>query len=85
MLSSIPAILISIIVLSIIVIIHEFGHFIVAKKSGVLVEEFAVGMGPMLFFKTDRRNIIFFKSITYRRILPHDGRRKYRRNIRKKL
>ncbi|HIT87617.1 MAG TPA: site-2 protease family protein [Candidatus Coprocola pullicola] len=51
MLSSIPAILISIIVLSIIVIIHEFGHFIVAKKSGVLVEEFAVGMGPMLFSK----------------------------------
>ena len=49
MLSSIPAILISVIVLSIIVIIHEFGHFIVAKRSGILVEEFAVGMGPVLF------------------------------------
>lgn len=45
------SILISIIVLSIIVIIHEFGHFIVAKKSGILVEEFAVGMGPMIASK----------------------------------
>ena len=39
------SIIISIIVLSVIVIIHEFGHFIVAKKGGILVEEFAVGMG----------------------------------------
>ena len=45
------SIIISIIVLSIIVIIHEFGHFIVAKKSGILVEEFAVGMGPMIASK----------------------------------
>ena len=28
------------------VIVHEFGHFIVAKKSGIWVQEFAVGMGP---------------------------------------
>ena len=45
------SIIISIIVLSVIVIIHEFGHFIVAKKSGILVEEFAVGMGPTIASK----------------------------------
>ncbi len=45
------SIIISIVVLSLIVIIHEFGHFIVAKKSGILVEEFAVGMGPMIASK----------------------------------
>lgn len=28
---------------------HEFGHFIVAKKCGVIVEEFSIGMGPLLF------------------------------------
>lgn len=28
---------------------HEFGHFICAKKSGVLVHEFALGMGPKIF------------------------------------
>ncbi len=33
-------------VLSILVIVHEFGHFIVAKKTGVRVEKFSVGFGP---------------------------------------
>lgn len=28
---------------------HEFGHFIVAKMNGVKVEEFAIGMGPLIF------------------------------------
>lgn len=37
------------IVLSILVIVHEFGHFIVAKRTGVRVERFSVGFGPELF------------------------------------
>lgn len=37
-----------IIVFSILVIAHEFGHFIVAKKCGIKVEEFALGFGPKL-------------------------------------
>ena len=28
------------------IIAHEFGHFIIAKKNGIWVQEFAVGMGP---------------------------------------
>lgn len=28
---------------------HEFGHFVVAKKCGILVREFSIGMGPKLF------------------------------------
>ena len=43
------SILLTLLILCIIVVLHEWGHFIVAKKSGVLVEEFAVGMGPKLF------------------------------------
>ena len=43
------SILITILMFGIIVVLHEFGHFIIAKKSGVYVEEFAVGMGPKLF------------------------------------
>ena len=39
-------IIIAIIILSIIVIIHEFGHFIVAKANGIAVSEFALGLGP---------------------------------------
>ncbi len=41
--------IILIIVLSVIVFIHELGHFLSAKKSGVYVSEFAVGMGPKIF------------------------------------
>lgn len=33
------------------VLIHEFGHFIVAKKNGVFVNEFSVGMGPRILSK----------------------------------
>ncbi|CAH1852425.1 RIP metalloprotease RseP [Convivina intestini] len=35
-------------VFGILVTVHEFGHFIVAKRAGVLVREFAIGMGPKL-------------------------------------
>ncbi|MCT7789651.1 MAG: site-2 protease family protein, partial [Lactobacillus crispatus] len=38
-------ILIFIVVFGILVFVHEFGHFIVAKKSGILVREFSIGMG----------------------------------------
>ena len=42
-------ILLALLALTILVIIHEFGHFIVAKLTGVKVNEFAIGMGPKLF------------------------------------
>ncbi len=45
------SIIIAILVFGIIIIVHEFGHFITAKKSGVKVNEFAIGMGPKLFSK----------------------------------
>ncbi|MBI3619529.1 site-2 protease family protein [Candidatus Roizmanbacteria bacterium] len=43
------AILIFFLILAILVLIHEFGHFITAKKNGVLVEEFGFGFPPRLF------------------------------------
>jgi regulator of sigma E protease len=42
-------ILLALVVISVIVLIHEFGHFITAKRNGILVHEFALGMGPKLF------------------------------------
>ena len=39
----------AIIILGILVTVHEFGHFIVAKWCGVGVLEFSVGFGPKLF------------------------------------
>jgi regulator of sigma E protease len=38
-----------ILVLSILVVVHEFGHFIAAKKSGVKVEVFSLGFGKKIF------------------------------------
>ncbi|CAJ1188382.1 Regulator of sigma-W protease RasP [Companilactobacillus paralimentarius] len=42
------AIITFIIVFGILVIVHEFGHYYAAKKSGILVREFSVGMGPKI-------------------------------------
>ncbi len=38
-----------ILILGIVVLVHETGHFIFAKKAGVYVYEFSIGMGPRLF------------------------------------
>ena len=49
MLNFIITILILFVMLGLIISIHEFGHFIAAKKSGVYVDEFSLGMGPLVF------------------------------------
>ena len=41
--------LIFLLILGILVTIHEFGHFIVAKKCGVHIYEFSIGMGPLIW------------------------------------
>jgi regulator of sigma E protease len=45
------SIIIFILILSVLVIIHEFGHFIAAKKHNVYVEEFGIGLPPRIFGK----------------------------------
>lgn len=61
-------ILVFIVIFSIIVVIHEFGHYIMAKRSGILVREFAIGMGPKLFSMQDKEGT----SYTLR-VLPLGG------------
>lgn len=58
-----------ILILGIIVCVHEFGHFLFAKKSGIYVYEFSIGMGPRLF-KWKRKNDETEYSI---RLLPIGG------------
>ena len=36
---------------SLLIIVHELGHFIMAKVNGIKVEEFSIGMGPEVFSK----------------------------------
>ena len=55
-------VILAILVLSVIIIVHEFGHFIVAKANGVTVLEFALGFGPKLIhFKSS-----LFRAISFR-------------------
>jgi len=49
LLSNINGTVVFIIVLSILIVVHEWGHFITAKKLGVKVERFYLGFGPKLF------------------------------------
>jgi len=43
--------LLTLLILSLIILVHEFGHFFAARKCGVWVEEFAMGMGPAIWSK----------------------------------
>ena len=45
------AILVFILILSLLIVVHESGHFIAARRAGVRVEEFSLGFGPQLFAK----------------------------------
>lgn len=47
--TTIALILIAVLLFELIIFVHEGGHFIAAKKSGVKVNEFSLGMGPRLF------------------------------------
>ena len=48
------------IVLGAVVFVHELGHFLVARWCGVLIQEFAIGMGPRLaWFRSKKTGIIY--------------------------
>lgn len=57
----------SIIIFLLVILIHEFGHFIVAKMNGVSVLEFSIGMGPKLFQKESNGTLYSL------RVLPVGG------------
>lgn len=48
-----------IVMLSIIVIVHELGHLLTAKKFGVYCSEFSIGMGPVLYQRKGKRETKF--------------------------
>ena len=45
----------AILIFSLLIFLHELGHFIVAKRFGVLVHEFSIGMGPQILSVTKNR------------------------------
>ena len=60
-------IIFAILIFSFIIFFHELGHFALAKKNGIDVEEFSIGMGPLIYAKD-------YKGTKYSlRLLPIGG------------
>lgn len=58
-------ILLFIIMLSVIIIIHEGGHFIAAKAFNVYCHEFSIGMGPKIFSKKGKETIYSIRALPF--------------------
>ena len=72
--SNIVGIIFAILIFSFIVFFHELGHFTLAKKNGIDVEEFAIGMGPNLVSKEYKGTRYCSETFSNWRLV-HDGRR----------
>jgi regulator of sigma E protease len=69
-------IIIFLLVLSLLILVHEFGHFIAAKKSGVKVFEFALGFPPTIYKKTVKGTKYLLNALPfggYVRLLGENG------------
>lgn len=55
-LSQAGSILLGILLLGVLVAVHEFGHFMAARLTGIEVQEFAIGMGPKIFGWTGKKS-----------------------------
>ena len=58
-------ILLFLLVLSIVICIHEFGHFIFAKKAKILCHEFSFGMGPKLWSRKKGETTFSIRAIPF--------------------
>ena len=58
-------IIIAVLFFGILVGIHEFGHFSVAKLCGIRVEEFAIGMGPAIFQKQKGETLYSLRCVPF--------------------
>lgn len=64
-LSKLLSIFSAIIIFEMIILIHEFGHFIMAKKNGVRVNEFSVGMGPAILKKQKGETLYALRAVPF--------------------
>jgi regulator of sigma E protease len=68
-LASIGKVVTFLVMLSVLITLHEYGHFLVARRNGVRVNEFSIGMGPQLFGWTSPKSGTLYSL----RILPIGG------------
>jgi regulator of sigma E protease len=72
--STLIPILIFLLILGVVVFVHELGHYFAAKRAGVFVEEFALGMGPKLLYVRGRKKEADGEATVYSiRMLPIGG------------
>lgn len=57
------SILIAIVIFCVIVLVHEFGHYFVAKLCGIRVDEFSIGMGPVIYKKMGKETIFTVRAL----------------------
>lgn len=62
-------VILTILTLSMLILIHELGHFLVARKCKVAIREFAIGMGPKIISKTSTKSGIIYSL----RLFPIGG------------
>ena len=60
----------ALLIFTVIVVIHELGHFLLAKKHGVGVPEFSVGMGPRIITFAKRKGRFVDFSVRKRSLMP---------------
>ena len=58
-------ILLALIIFSLIIVIHEMGHFLLAKRGGIRVNEFSLGMGPRLFSRQIGETLYSIKLLPF--------------------
>ncbi len=59
----------AILIFGFLILVHELGHYIFARKFGVDIEEFSIGMGPKIFSRVSKKNGILYSL----RLLPIGG------------
>lgn len=57
--------LVAILLFLVMIVIHEFGHFLAAKLMGVRVNEFSVGFGPALFKKQGKETLYALRAVPF--------------------
>ncbi len=67
--------IIAVLILGIVIIVHEFGHFLLAKTNGIVVEEFSVGMGPKDTVNAAGNDEVFTETDSFWRFLYDAGGR----------
>ena len=63
--------IVAIILFGVIILFHEWGHFLLAKANGIRVNEFCLGLGPTIVGFYKRRDEIFPEAVSHRGSLHH--------------